>query len=570
MAVRHHLRRRVRSRRVARTRRGAFRQRRSVRRRVPTRRNARTWDLLLVGRRHAPWRMEARRHERMWRAGRSGPRAAGRRIRGRRVCRRCHRLQSSGSAGEPETAVQASRIEGRNVARGRSPLTRRGHRSARRKRNVHWKQITPPQWREPSNSNLRRNSYRRPANLVEGSTQDSEELVLDETSATAPPQRTVPSLHANTNDWRMDVASIRRVALSHGACEGLDRQPQGRPGQSCTSHRRSERHPFVDVFGSYLSGRLWLSSDPCIRSRVVLPAVKLAPSVVSRKSTEQCGTFGVSSFANESCHERTRLGRRRTFGFVATWSRFEFLVSTCASSFRVSSSGELFFLPAAHGTGDGALSMARLAFCDADFVRHACTPWSRVHESHPVASAADEQSASVLAAGTRLGTCHDTFVQVRRSFGSSSLSILLLRTGLPSWRTSTSHHAVHVRLDATHRSFLLLFQPGQTRVCSGIEPEPRLSPPPFPPGIQTHRSRLPLPLHRHGSCASLRERGLEREREKKRTQREGVERGREVDRGARAARLRPAAVGNAREREGPRAIRSDGGRAGDPAEEEAA
>ena len=208
MAIRHHLRRRVRRRRVARTRRGAFRQRRSVRRRVPTRRNARTWDLLLVGRRHAPWRLEARRHERMWRARRSGSRAAGRRIRGRRVCRRCHRLQSSGSAGEPETAVQARRIEGRNVARGRSPLTRRGHRSTRRKRNVHWKQITPPQWREPSNSNLRRNSHGMPSNLGDGSTWDLEELVLDETSAIAPPQRTVPSLHANTNDCRMDLASL--------------------------------------------------------------------------------------------------------------------------------------------------------------------------------------------------------------------------------------------------------------------------------------------------------------------------------------------------------------------------
>lgn len=112
MAVRHHVRRRFRSRRVARTRRGAFRQRRSVRRGVPTRRNARTWDLHLVGRRHAPWRMEARRHERMRRTRRSGQGTSGWRIRGRRLRRRCHRLQSSGSAGEPETAVQAIRIEG--------------------------------------------------------------------------------------------------------------------------------------------------------------------------------------------------------------------------------------------------------------------------------------------------------------------------------------------------------------------------------------------------------------------------------------------------------------------------
>lgn len=164
-----------------------------------------------------------------------------------------------------------------------------------------------------------------PTNLGDGNTWDLKELVLDEASAMAPPQRTVPPLHTNTDDCHMDPASTGRVALSNGACEGLDMQPQRRPGQSCTSHRRSDQHPFVDVFGSYLSGRLWLSSDPCIRSRVVLPAVKLAPSVVSRKSTEQCGTFGALSFVDDPCLSRTRLVRGLTFGFFATRSRFGFL-----------------------------------------------------------------------------------------------------------------------------------------------------------------------------------------------------------------------------------------------------
>mmetsp|Transcript_3387 Transcript_3387/g.21166 ORF Transcript_3387/g.21166 Transcript_3387/m.21166 type:complete len:229 (-) Transcript_3387:288-974(-) len=186
-----------------------------------------------------------------------------------------------------------------------------------KRRNVHWKRITPQRWREPSSSNLRRKSDVMPANLVDGSTWELVELVLDETSARVPPWRTVPSLHANTNDCQVDPATIRRVALSEGACEGLNTQSQGRPGQSCSSHRRSERHPLVHVFGSYLSGRLWLSSDPCIRSRVVLPAVKLAPSVVSRKSTEYCGTYDASSIANDPCLLCPR-GARVSLPFVSS------------------------------------------------------------------------------------------------------------------------------------------------------------------------------------------------------------------------------------------------------------